>query len=467
MLDVYVSGSVDRISPEAPVPVMRQQRTNEVAGGAANVAVNVTGLGGAVHLVSCVGADGEGETLRSLLGEAGVTFDLVPMTGKPTTVKTRFTVGQHQLLRLDREDPSAISPIDEHDVLRAVETRIDSCRLLILSDYGKGMLTDRVLKEVLSLAKARELTTVVDPKRRDFSAYRGASFIKPNRGELQAATGLPTGSDAEIERAALAVAKTTEANILVTRSEAGISLVRPSGESIHVPAQAREVFDVSGAGDTVVAAFALALASDRAVEEAVAIANLAGGIAVSKPGTAVVLAEEVEAERSIRAEDEALPRGALVTADAAMRLRQKWKRQGLSVGFTNGCFDLIHPGHVSLIRQAAHACDRLIVAINSDASVRRLKGPHRPIQGELARAAVIGAIEQVNAVVVFEEDTPISLVQGLKPDLLVKGADYRMDEIVGADIVREAGGRVMTVEFVPGQSTTRLIAAKQAPAPAR
>jgi D-beta-D-heptose 7-phosphate kinase / D-beta-D-heptose 1-phosphate adenosyltransferase len=457
MLDVYVFGAVDRISPEAPVPVVRQQGVRETAGGAANVAVNVVGLGGSAHLVACVGADSEGQRLDAVLAAAGVTSDLVRTPAKPTTVKTRFATGQHQLLRLDREDPSTIAGDSEDAVLAAVAARLEGCRVVVMSDYNKGMLTDRVLAGVISLARARGVPVIIDPKRRDFTAYRGATFLKPNRAELHVATGLPVESDAEIERAGAIAAAATEASVLVTRSEAGMSLVRPDGTAHHMPTHAQRVYDVTGAGDTVIAAFALGLASHRSADEAMAFANLAGGIAVSKPGTAIVLADEVEAERSMLADDEVVPKGGLVSPDTAARLRRIWQRQGLVVGFTNGCFDLLHPGHVSLLQGAAQACDRLIVGLNSDASVRRLKGADRPVQAEEARAAVLGAIGHVNLVVLFEQDTPVELIELLHPDLLVKGADYKVEEIVGADIVQKAGGRVMTVDLVPGQSTTRLI----------
>jgi D-beta-D-heptose 7-phosphate kinase/D-beta-D-heptose 1-phosphate adenosyltransferase len=275
---------------------------------------------------------------------------------------------------------------------------------------------------------------------------------------LHLATGLPTATDAEVEHAGTVAAAVTDASILVTRSEAGMSLVRPDGSATHMPTHVQRVYDVTGAGDTVIAAFALGLATGRGVDEAMSFANLAGGIAVSKPGTAIVLAEEVEAERSLLADDGVVPKGGLVSLDAAVRLRRVWKRQGLVVGFTNGCFDLLHPGHVALLEGAAQACDRLVVGLNSDASVRRLKGSTRPVQAESARAAVLGAIGHVNLVVIFDDDTPVYLIEQLQPDLLVKGADYSIEQIVGADIVLKAGGRVMTVDLVPGQSTTRLIA---------
>ncbi len=236
-----------------------------------------------------------------------------------------------------------------------------------------------------------------------------------------------------------------------------MSLVRPDGTSLHMPTQAREVYDVTGAGDTVMAALAVAVASGRRFEEAMAFANVAGGIAVSKHGTAMVTAGELEAERSMIADKQTARRGELLTLDQARNMRNVWKRQGLSVGFTNGCFDIVHPGHIALLREAAAACDRLIVGLNSDASVRRLKGAQRPIQSAEARATVLGAIESVDAVVIFEQDTPADLVSALVPDVLVKGADYKVEDIVGADTVTAAGGRVMTVDLVPGQSTTKLI----------
>lgn len=467
MLDAYIVGAVDRISPEAPVPVVRQARTRESAGGAANVAANVCSLGGGAHLVTCVGADPEGQRLVALLSSAGIETSLVDVSPRPTTLKTRFASGQQQLLRLDREDAAAIPPAVEERVIAALGDGLERCALLVVSDYSKGMLTDRVLRQAISLAERKHVPVFIDPKRRDFSIYRGATVLKPNRKELEAATGLPVQNDAQVDRAAAAAAAATGATILVTRSESGMSLVRPDGSSIHMPTQAREVFDVTGAGDTVMAALSVGVASGLPLEEAMAFANLAGGIAVSKHGTAMVTAAEVEAERGLIAEEHVVGRGACVAVDDAVRLRQVWKRQGLTVGFTNGCFDLLHPGHIALLRGAAQACDRLIVGLNSDASVKRLKGSERPVQGQDARATVLGAIEAVDLVTIFADDTPADLVARLVPDVLVKGADYAVDDIVGADTVRAAGGRVLTVELVPGQSTTRLIATGRKPVAAK
>lgn len=457
MLDVYVYGSVDRISAEAPVPVIRQERSRDSLGGAANAAANIVSMGGRAHLICSAGVDTEARRLAALLDDAGVTFDIVPIDGRCTTVKTRFTAGQHQLLRLDREDGSAISPGAEEAVVRALAKAVDRARLLVVSDYDKGLLTTGVLEQAIALARRRGLPVLVDPKRRDFSAYRGASLLKPNRAELEAATGLPTRSDEDTARAAGRAADSAGADILVTRGEAGMTLVASGGSTVHMPTHAREVFDVSGAGDTVMAALAVGMAAGRPIEEAMAFANLAGGIAVSKRGTAVVSEAELEAERALIAEDLPQASGELASVDEAVRLRELWRSQGLVVGFTNGCFDLLHPGHVALLAAAAKSCDRLIVGLNSDASVRRLKGPDRPVQTVEARAAVLGAIEHVNLVVVFDQDTPLDLIERLLPEVLIKGADYKPDEIVGHVAVTAAGGRVLTVELVSNQSTTGLI----------
>jgi D-beta-D-heptose 7-phosphate kinase/D-beta-D-heptose 1-phosphate adenosyltransferase len=457
MLDIYVSGVVDRISPEAPVPIVRHGRTRESAGGAANVAGNICSLGGKSLLLTCVGADLEAKRLAGLLAEGGVSCELIEVTARPTIVKTRFASGQQQLLRLDREDPRPIPESSEEQVIAAARRHLEDCALLVISDYSKGVLTDRVLRQAIEMARQRGVPIFIDPKRRDFSIYKGATLLKPNKKELEAATGLPVTTDTQIIRAAAAAATETGAIILVTRSESGMSLVRPDCTSVHMPTQAREVYDVTGAGDTVMAALALGVASGYPLEEAMALANVAGGIAVSKHGTAMVSAEELEAERSLIADLQTNRHGDLMTLEQACNLRRVWKRQGLTVGFTNGCFDIIHPGHISLLRGAAAACDRLIVGLNSDMSVRRLKGAGRPVQTEADRATVVGAIEGVDAVVIFEQDTPAELIGALVPDVLVKGADYKIDEIVGADTVKAAGGRVMTVDLVPGKSTTRLI----------
>lgn len=457
MLDVSVFGSVDRISPEAPVPIIRQENTIETGGGAANVALNIVAMGGTAHLVACMAADPEGERLVQLLRHAGVSLDMVATPGRPTTVKTRFLARHNQLLRLDREVTTPVMPACEEQIIAALQARMAECHLVVISDYGKGLVTDRVIEATLSLAAKAGIGVVVDPKRRNLADYRGASFIKPNRRELEAATNLPVNDDRQVEAAASSLAAATGATLLVTRSEDGMSLVRPDGSAIHMPTHAHEVVDVTGAGDAAIAAFSLAVAEGRPAEEAMALANIAAGISVIKRGTTTVSAPEIERERAIFAGHLPVPKGSRVSAETASSLRTQWRQQRLTVGFTNGCFDLFHPGHVALLRETARQCDRLIVGLNSDASVRRLKGETRPVQDEEARAQILGAIGHVDLVVVFDEDTPLDLIAQLEPDLLTKGADYRIADIVGGDIVRQNGGRVLTIDLVPGHSSTRLI----------
>jgi D-beta-D-heptose 7-phosphate kinase/D-beta-D-heptose 1-phosphate adenosyltransferase len=457
MLDVYVSGKVERISPEAPVPVLRHANDRDVAGGAANVAANIARLGAAARLITPVGEDEEAKRLALLLERAGVAFDSIVDATRPTSVKTRVMSGAHQLLRVDREETLPIAPAIEDAILARIKAALPEARALVLSDYGKGALTDRVLGGAIAAACAVKIPIFVDPKRRDFSAYAGATLITPNRGELAAATGMPCESDEEIEAAARKIIAVTGAAILVTRSEKGMSFVAENAAPIHMPTQARQIFDVSGAGDTVIAAVACCRVNDLAIEQTMRLANLAAGVVVGKSGAATVSWEELRG-----ADDHDLPslmrRGAIASRDEAAAIREHWRREGLAVGFTNGCFDLLHPGHIATLRFAAKNCDRLIVGVNSDASTARLKGPSRPIQSEEARATVLGAIHCVDLVVIFEEDTPQNLIAALKPDALVKGADYAEGEIVGADIVKAAGGRVFRAPLLDGLSTSALVA---------
>jgi D-beta-D-heptose 7-phosphate kinase/D-beta-D-heptose 1-phosphate adenosyltransferase len=462
MLDRYVSGEVARISPEAPVPVLAVSHERETPGGAANVAANISALGGAVSLIGLTGEDEAADRLERLLsGRAGVGLSLVRAAGRPTILKTRYVAGQQQIVRVDRESTAPISPTEEDALLAALARALPQAAVLVLSDYGKGALSDRVIRGAIEQAQASGKLVVVDPKRRDFSIYRGADIVTPNRKELAEATGLPARDDEDAERAAAAVFTQCGAAVLLTRSERGMSLFRPGTSPLHMPAQALEVFDVSGAGDTVAAVFGLGLASGLSIEAAMLAANTAAGVVVGKRGTATVSPAELRAALArltgrMDQRRDALADARLLTLDEAVQRREDWARAGLRVGFANGCFDLLHPGHVSLLRQAAAACDRLIVAINSDASVSRLKGPSRPLQSAEARADVLAALKGVDAVIQFEEDTPLRVITALQPDLLVKGADYREDQVVGADLVKARGGRVLLVELVDGQSTTSI-----------
>jgi D-beta-D-heptose 7-phosphate kinase / D-beta-D-heptose 1-phosphate adenosyltransferase len=458
MLDRYIDGFVERISPEAPVPVLIYKGEREIAGGAANVAVNIARLGGHAQLIGVVGNDRPGERLYSILRELGVESDLICDPGRPTVSKIRVMADKHQFVRIDQEVIVEQSRRIEEEIVACITKRLVGAKALILSDYAKGTLTDRVLEQAIALARVAGVPVLVDPKRKTFDAYIGAAYIKPNRSELTLATGISCNDYEGALAAARGAAAATGANILLTRSEQGMLLVQQDGEVTDRQTDAKEIFDVSGAGDTVMATFSLALASGLIPSQAMRLANVAAGIVISKVGTATVTPAEITTVLNAQEYDEIACRGALVSWEDARRLREIWSYDGHRVGFTNGCFDLLHPGHIAVLRGAAGHCDRLIVALNSDISVKRLKGPSRPVQDQLSRAEIIGALACVDAVVLFDEDTPQKIIEYLAPDVLVKGADYEEAEIVGGEVVKGTGGRVERIEIRAGHSTSGLIA---------
>lgn len=466
MLDRFQHGDIDRISPEAPVPVIRLGQLREMAGGAGNVAANIASLGGRAVLVGLAGADEAGNRLQALLrATPGIEPRLVQSAARPTITKTRFIAGRQQVVRADEESRAPLQAQEEADLQAAVLAALPSAQAVVLSDYGKGVLSPALLAATITGARAQGIPVFVDPKGADWRRYAGATCITPNLRELGDAHGAPLANDdAAIIPAAEAVRRRADASaILVTRSERGMTLISADEPAVSIPTRAREVFDVSGAGDTVIAALALAHADHRPLAQAMHIANAAAGVVVSKLGTATAGIGEVMAE--LAAQD--LPGGGdaqagLLSLAAARSRMAHWRAQGLTVGFTNGCFDIIHPGHIALLAAARAACDRLVVALNTDASVQRLKGPARPVNTLESRAAVMAAIRHVDAVVSFEEDTPAAIIAALLPDVLVKGADYTLDRVVGADVVIANGGRVVLADLVAGQSTTAIIARSQA-----
>lgn len=457
MLDRFIYGSVDRISPEAPIPVLQIQREQAMLGGAGNVARNLAALGTETCFLTVLGRDEAGRMLTHLVGEERrIEAQLLFEPDRRTTVKRRYIAGGQQLLRADDELVAAISPASVADLLSRAETDLATSGGLILSDYGKGVLTEAVVTRLIEMARAAGRPIVVDPKGADFGRYAGATILTPNRKELAEASRLPVGTDAEVEEAARKIIESCDvAMVLVTRSQDGMTLVRADAPPLHLKAAAREVYDVSGAGDTVVALLAAGLAAGLPVDRAAELANLAAGIVVGKAGTAVATPGEIlnaQHATSLMSMD----RKTVPLSTAAETIRA-WRTHGLTIGFTNGCFDLLHPGHVSLLAQARRACDRLVVGLNSDASVKRLKGEDRPVQSEAARAAVLGSLASVDLVVIFAEDTPIHLIETLRPDVLVKGADYTVETVVGADIVQSYGGRVVLAALEEGFSTTGTI----------
>lgn len=459
MLDCYISGEVRRISPEAPVPVLQVSSRRAVAGGAANVATNLAALGLHVQVVGVVGEDDARQELITALATGGDIdcSHIVTAPGRQTIKKLRIIGSHQQIVRVDQEDTAALGLQLEAAVIAASCAAIADCDVVIVSDYGKGICSDAVLAAILSHAANLGKPVLVDPKRTDFSAYRGATFITPNRKELTDATRLPCESDEEAELAARQAQEASGAAILLTRSEKGMTLFPLDGTPLHLATVAQDVFDVSGAGDTVIAVMAAAIAADIPLSDGIRMANHAAGIVVSKLGTACVSREELSASLAAENASPSVNDGRLLDWDELIAQRWAWEREKLVVGFANGCFDLLHPGHVSLLQQAAASCDRLVVALNSDASVRRLKGPSRPVQDEVSRARVAGAIRGVSAVTIFDQDTPFELISGLKPDIVVKGADYTEDQVVGGDVVRARGGRVMLINLEKGHSTSRLV----------
>ncbi len=454
MLDRFVSGAVERISPEAPIPVLAVDRETVMPGGVGNVVSNIRALGGGIGVIAVVGDDPEAESLTKLL-PASRDVGLVRDKARPTAVKTRFIAGGQQLLRADFETSRPVGAKIEERIVDELERLLPRAAALVLSDYGKGVLTDHVIQVAISGARAAGIPVIVDPKGADYARYRGATLVTPNLKELAEAAGSSGAGDAKVEEAARGVlAKSGIAAMVVTRGPEGLSVVKMDSPAVHVRAQAREVFDVSGAGDTVVATLALSLATGADLPTAARLANLAASIVVGKVGTASVTSEELRAA----ADDESRVHSKLKTTAALVDLVERWRRRNLRVGFTNGCFDLLHPGHLSLIRQARSGCDRLVVGLNSDASVRRLKGPTRPVSSEAARAEILSAIADIDAVVIFDEDTPLRLIEALRPDVLVKGADYTIGQIVGADFVLSYGGQVLRAALEPGHSTTAVIA---------
>lgn len=457
MLDHYIYGQVERVSPEAPIPVLSIEREQKSLGGAGNVLRNLRALGVASAFISVVGNDDAGREIARLLeAQDGAEVHALVQPQRMTTVKTRYVAANQQLLRTDRETAIPLDPYIREDLLRLARELLADHRVVVVSDYAKGVLTEGVASEVIRTAREAGARVIVDPKGGDPIRYRGADLVKPNRRELAQATGMPVAAADEIVAAAGALIERCDfGGVLVSLGADGMVLVAADGAVQVEPARVREVYDVSGAGDTVVAVVAAALGAGLDPADAARLANLAAGIVVGKIGTAVAYPSELAA---VLGGHDPLSTEKVVPQPLAFDRIERWRRQGLRIGFTNGCFDLLHPGHVSLIGQARRACDRLVVGLNSDASAARLKGPARPVQSERARATVLASLSAVDLIVIFEEDTPIELIRSLRPQLLVKGADYRLDEVVGADFVRSIGGEVLLAEIMPGYSTTATIA---------
>ncbi len=448
MLDRYLFGSTGRISPEAPVPVVHVHETDDRPGGAANVAVNLAALGAATSLVGVVGRDAAAASLANIMNERGIDCSFAEADDRPTITKTRVQSRGQQLIRLDEEIASAM-PGDA--VAGALDKVLDGAGAVILSDYGKGALAD--VETMIKACRSAGVPVLIDPKGADFTKYRGATLITPNQSEFEAVAGVAESDEDLVARARAMLDELELDALLVTRSEKGMLLIESGAEPLFLSTQAREVFDVTGAGDTVIATLAAALAAGQGLGSAAALANLAAGLVVRKIGVATVTPGELSAALHQRGQG---GRG-LVELDALLALVDEARGRNERVIMTNGCFDVLHAGHVAYLEEAKSLGDRLVVAVNDDDSVRRLKGESRPINALEDRMLVLAGLAAVDWVVPFSEDTPARLIEAVLPEVLVKGGDYKPEEIVGAKEVLQNGGEVRVLAFRDGHSSSRII----------
>ena len=452
ILDEYLWGNSERISPEAPVPIVDVIDKDLRLGGAGNVVSNLLDLGCMVDISGVVGDDDNGRLLLHLLDERNVSTDgLVTVPARITSRKTRVLANRQQMLRIDNESRDALSTEVEAQLIKTIQERISDYGVVFLSDYLKGVLTDRVTKAVITAGRSAGIPVVVDPKGEDYRKYSGATLITPNRKEAELATGRFLGDDASLIEGGIALRTELSLDaLLITRSAEGMSLFTAE-EVVHVPTRAREVFDVSGAGDTVLALAGAALAVGLSLADAARMANVGAGIVVGKLGTSTVSAAEI-AQVLMREQD-----NSKLCDRQTLFERIQADRHGKQVVFTNGCFDLLHVGHVKYLQKARELGDLLIVGLNSDRSVRQLKGENRPLIAEDERAHILAALDCVDYVTIFDEETPLDLIRLFKPEILVKGGDYSLDGVVGREEVESNGGRVELVQFVDGKSTTNMI----------
>lgn len=450
MLDRFVSGDVERISPEAPVPVFRLNGENHMAGGAANVARNLAHYGVRVHLIGVVGKDdGAKELKKALAPETNIAFTAIADSQRQTTIKTRFTASGQQMLRVDHETSMPISSTIQTKFLGAVKAGLKTADALIISDYDKGVVSKDTAQAIIAMARQNRVEVIVDPKKPDPSIFKGADLMTPNLDEFKHMTQKPLGSDGDVAKAADSIMAKHKINaVLVTLGARGMILNQPKKPYHHESSLAQSVFDVSGAGDTVVATLGAARAVGASMEDSARLANIAAGLVVGKAGTATILAGEILATTA--------PPYLMAEQDVMQNVKD-WQEAGLIVGFTNGCFDVLHPGHLWLLEQAAKHCDRLVAGVNSNQSAQRLKGQDRPYQSESRRIAALAALPMVDGAVIFNEQTPAKLIAKLKPDRLIKGGDYKAKDVIGRKTVLANGGKVIIIPLKKGFSTSRLV----------
>ena len=460
MLDQYTWGNVNRISPEAPVPVVRVNKKSKVIGGAANVASNLAGLGCRVILIGLRGDDSQGNDIESICSEKGIISAFITDPGRPTTTKTRIMASKQQLFRLDEEEVHQMNSETAVAFMANVENKLPEADVVILSDYGKGTLTTpEICSRIIQACTHKKTPCLVDPKGQDWQRYSGATCITPNTLELETVTGISIDNDNN-----KLIAEVTEIKkkfdlkcLLLTRGAKGMCVADTGETPLFIPTKAREVFDVSGAGDTVIATLAAGISAGLSFRKAAELANTAAGVVVGKVGTRPV--NKTELDLAIKSSNDGSKITGYFKTDSTKNANNKinaWKSSGDTIVFTNGCFDLLHPGHVDLLYKARALGNRLIVGLNSDNSVKRLKGETRPILAEKDRASILSALACVDMVVLFDEDTPLELLEVLQPDILVKGADYKVEDVVGRDLIESYGGKVSLVSLVEGYSTSKI-----------
>lgn len=458
ILDHYVFGAVSRISPEAPIPVLHVSREEDRLGGAANVAANILSLGGRSTLVGAIGRDEPGTRFRKLAQAAkGLTLDATQTPMRPTVLKTRMVSQNQQMLRVDREIHGALEPGELQDVTGKARKAVDGVGAVVISDYGKGVITPESAQALISAAGKAGIPVIVDPKGRDYSRYKGATAVTPNRSEAEAATGVDCSTLEGVHEAGKKLCKQLKLKAaVITLSAQGVAVIPARGEMTHFPAQARSVYDVTGAGDTFIASFAMCVAGGADFNTSARIANYAAALKVARFGAVAITREELR--RSVISAHEGFDHaGKVLTHGELQEALGEHRKRGERIVFTNGCFDLLHQGHVTYLNFCRGQGDVVVIGLNSDASVRRLKGPTRPVNEADARARVLAALSDVDYVTVFEDDTPEKLIRKVRPDVLVKGEDWSGKKVAGADFVESSGGRVVFAPLVQGKSTTNLI----------
>jgi D-beta-D-heptose 7-phosphate kinase/D-beta-D-heptose 1-phosphate adenosyltransferase len=458
MIDEYVWGHVNRVSPEAPVQIVESEREEHTLGGAGNVVKNLVSLEAQVFVSSVVDTGDTGTLIVKELRKLGLqSSGVFKNPDKVSSRKTRILSleNSQQILRVDRESALPISEKDEHNILGYLDTHIGRFKAIVLSDYAKGVLTESLIQQIIARARGKDIPVIVDPKGSAYEKYRGASIITPNKREAETVLNTHIENDETLQRTGRSLLNRLKTDaILITLGKDGMVLFEKGRKTLQIPARRKEVFDVTGAGDTVISLLGLGVASGLPLREAIEIANIAAGIVVGKIGTATVTLQEIiddVLQHTLYSSNKVLELKAL------NRIVEDRRSGGKQIVFTNGCFDILHMGHTSFLQQARQLGDLLIVGLNSDESVRRLKGPHRPVVPMKERAAILSSLAGVDYITIFDEDTPINLIRTLKPDVLVKGDDYKKEEVVGGEIVESYGGKVELIKLLKGVSTTSII----------